>query len=215
MQLWNHAFPGIYIDATEAQSFFHRASRDLNSIASKPIGKSLLELISKRCRGIGTKVVGGQVVVKLGVGTIGGDASWEKTAAAPGDFDVIGRGGSASKVGGAATNFRLAGAGASCPVAYNPSAESQYNQVLGIPTPPYIALGHELIHALHSLSGDMYTDSNGDIDVMHEEARTCGIGPYSGQRISENALRKEHGLTPPRTYYSDPGDCDGLASITR
>jgi hypothetical protein len=37
-----------------------------------------------------------------------------------------------------------------------------------------------------------------------------GVGIYAQNRISENAIRKEWGFTRFRTYYSTPGDCDGL-----
>jgi hypothetical protein len=215
VQLWDHSRPGIYIDATASQSFFHATSRDLNKLASKPIGRDLLSLISKRCQGIGTKVVNGKVVIKLGMGTLGGDESWEQTQASPDDFDKVGIGSTMSRVGGTLSNFKLAGAGSSCEAFYNPNLQHQYDLALGIKTPTFIALGHELIHALHSLSGDMYTDTSGNIVVIREEARTCGLGIYSTQRISENALRKEHGIGPPyRTYYSDPGDTDGLVGIS-
>jgi hypothetical protein len=46
------------------------------------------------------------------------------------------------------------------------------------------------------------------------EARTVGLGIYANTRISENSIRRERKL-PVRTYYSTPGDCDGLTSAVK
>ena len=48
-----------------------------------------------------------------------------------------------------------------------------------------IIIGHELIHSYHILSG-----TNG----KDEEDRTVGLGVYSNDMYTENALRREHGL---------------------
>lgn len=51
--------------------------------------------------------------------------------------------------------------------------------------PAKIIIGHELIHSYHILSG-----TNG----KDEEDRTVGLGVYSNDMYTENALRREHGL---------------------
>ena len=62
---------------------------------------------------------------------------------------------------------------------------------------PYITLGHELIHALHFLTG---TYSG---DVKSEEYVTVGIKGYQAQEFTENKLRMEAGLKPRTKYFSD------------
>jgi hypothetical protein len=63
----------------------------------------------------------------------------------------------------------------------------------GLDSPPFVGLGHELIHALHSLQGENKGGSE-------EEKRTVGIGQYASEVISENALRKDANL-PLRMQY--------------
>ena len=43
-------------------------------------------------------------------------------------------------------------------------------------------------------------------------SRNASRYTYAKTRISENTLRKEHNISL-RTYYSNPGECDGLASL--
>jgi len=58
---------------------------------------------------------------------------------------------------------------------------------------PFVVLAHELIHALHALSGNKK-------DGNDEELWTTGIGVYSDEKLSENAIRKDANL-PLRTVY--------------
>ena len=65
------------------------------------------------------------------------------------------------------------------------------------PRPPYVALAHELIHALHNLNGDAVADTT------TEENRTVGIGSSKfifSEPITENKVRLEHNL-PLRMVY--------------
>jgi hypothetical protein len=203
MALWDHLHPGIEIDDSDA-AFFADASRDLNLLRSKPLGKDLLSLISKRCSGIGTKVTNGRVFIRKSLGTISG--ALKDTAGNPDAFDKIFRDGKAIP----GTPIQIAGKGSSSVASYNPQAEPIYTSAVGIYTPEFIALAHELCHCLHFLSGDLRAHANPGIMRLHEEARTMGVGIYAQNRISENAIRKEWGFTRFRTYYSTPGDCDGL-----
>jgi hypothetical protein len=69
---------------------------------------------------------------------------------------------------------------------------------MGVTTPAFVSLAHELIHAFHLVSGNRYADS---VDgVLREELYATGLGPYADTRISEAAIRKEHGH-PLRTFY--------------
>ena len=63
----------------------------------------------------------------------------------------------------------------------------------GLKSPGYIGLAHELIHASHSLAGDM-------LDGPLEEQRTVGLNAYATQEITENKIRLEANL-PLRTAY--------------
>jgi hypothetical protein len=65
---------------------------------------------------------------------------------------------------------------------------------LGEPADPYIVLAHELIHAMHMLYGIQ-------IDGQDEERWTTGIGIFENNRLSENAFRRQFGLTLRTQYY--------------
>lgn len=208
--LWSHNHPGIFVEGGSA--LFDAASLALTTLRSRAIGKDLVDLISKRC-----VITGRTVTVKRAPGTMTDSAAG--TQAIPGDMGTIMR--SDKVIPG--TSIQLPGKGASSVAAFNPYAAAEYAQMLGIPTPVFIALGHELIHCLHFLSGNIRLDPNKalapderltDEMMLHEEAHTCGLGPYAKTRISENTLRKEHNLSL-RTFYSDPGDCDGLKSLVK
>jgi len=58
-----------------------------------------------------------------------------------------------------------------------------------------------------------YDSGAADGGLLHEEARTVGLGIYAKTRISENAFRRRDGLAE-RTYYSAPGDTANLTGIT-
>ena len=204
--LWSHTHPGIYIEGGDA--FFSATNAALTTLRSRPIGKDLIDLLSKRCG-----IVKAIVTILRAPGTL--TQSAEDTAATPGDLSALQRDKTLP-----GTEIKLPGKGSSSYAAYNPYAAAEYAAMVGIPTPVHIALGHELIHSLHHLSGGLRMDAGTDSVtarfrrlILHEEAHTVGLGPYANTRISENALRKEHNLTL-RTYSDTPGDCDGLASLT-
>jgi hypothetical protein len=199
-QLWDQSHAGIYVDNSRP-GFFASCGRDLNLIRSRTIGKTLLEVISKRARGIGTKA--GKFVCigytdKLGSvaqSSVTGNQE-ERKNAKPGSV------------------VRLPGVGDSSVVLYGDNLEPVYTSAIGIYTPEFVALAHELIHALHVISGDVVKEYDWGTDgAIIEEARTVGLGPYANTRISENSIRKEWNLGR-RTYYHTPGDADGLVATT-
>jgi len=111
------------------------------------------------------------------------------------------------------SDFRRPVKGFSSLTVYSPWHD--YSGIVGQQTPGFVALAHELFHSLHHLSGDTntnarFTDGPDSWD-LHEEARTIGLGIYTGMRMCENALRREVGL-PERTYYANAGDTDFLTS---
>lgn len=225
-------FPGIFID-DNVGGFYGPSVTALMTLAKSKIGFDLLDIISKRSRGIGS---GGKnprpgmwkCVVRRGPGTLIEDRIDMTAAYRARDPDTplkddlsnddVARDNDYSarrKVKGA--NFTLPGGFSSAVAMWEPMAN--YSNLIP-ETPGYIAIGHELIHCMHFMSGDtnMYNNDDewgpGDTYSKHEEARTVGLGIYANTRISENALRREFKLKL-RTYYSDPHDCDGLTSAIR
>jgi uncharacterized Zn-binding protein involved in type VI secretion len=86
-------------------------------------------------------------------------------------------------------------------IVYNPDLQSDaFDQNHNaIPTPPQVALGHELCHAVHNANGERQTgvDPNppaSEPDIKREEAQTIGTGSYEGKKPSENSLRDDVGL---------------------
>jgi len=90
--------------------------------------------------------------------------------------------------------------------------------------PAYIGLAHELIHALHYVQGTVQ-EENYKIDNYYyirkrvlfffhktviktehykaEEFYTVGLSDFKDEKITENAIRKEHQI-PKRTAYTVP-----------
>lgn len=230
--LWNSAYPGIYIDDSvgskggrglgfmEGAAFVSATRRTLTKIASQPVGADLLSLISKRCQGIGTKLKDGRCTIFYGVGTLTegqvdfGNAVMTQTFA--GGTDPVGRNRTRDgiKVSGVVLNgVYKAGIGSSAIVSYNPFGDIDgvvlggrtLLSIIGVTTPAYVALAHELVHAFHTLSGDRNPDRPAGKAPL-EEARTVGAGKYADNRLCENAIRRENSL-PLRQWYSQPGDC--------
>ena len=202
--LWDQGQGGIYID-TGPSGFFAACSGDLNTLRSRPIGKDLVDLLIKRAKGIGTKV--GKAVAITYTSDLGSTAQNSLN-------NNVGATNEVRRNEAPGSNFRLPAKGDSSLVRYGNDLGQVYTNAIGVPTPAYIALGHELIHALHVISGDVVKEYSWKTDgAIIEEARTVGLGPYASKRITENALRKEWGLAQ-RTYYGSPGDCDNLPGVT-
>jgi len=231
--LANPKFEGIYIESDtsdagkslgtiEGGAFLSATRRALDKIASKPIGFDLLTQISKKAKGIGIKNAGNGVTIQYGPGTL-----------SPGRIDVQGSLGITAEnpltgagdrtntpvqvkvASGAVVDLPVnkAGAGTSSVITYNPfidvgqayvnvGARITLKASTGCEYPAFIALAHELCHAWHDISG------NAKAYPQPEEAYTVGAGKFANTRISENAIRKEHGILPLRSFYVNPGDCD-------
>lgn len=227
-------YPGIFIggDALDdedgfetkplslmEQALFMSATRQcLGMIRSKPVGKDLLRLISQRCQGIGSRGGALTCTIYMSGGTLVGSrktwAKYQKGAIGGTHAPETGQPGSLRTMRGVRARqggyqMSIAGVGRSATVGYNPFVN--YNlilqPILGVPTPPFIALAHELVHCLHTLSGDVVPDEDEDRADLLEEARTVGAGRFENTRISENAIRREHAI-PPRDFYMEPGDCN-------
>jgi len=216
------------LGGAEAGAFTSATGACLGRIAAKPVGSDLLTLISKRCGGIGSRGAKLTCRIMFGQGTLTNrhgnltqgryiDSAIGKTFAGP-DLNfsqpedlILAQMATNCRRTGKVSGHDMAMAGQALPafVSFNPfityDVFSQAN--LGVPTPAFVALAHELVHALHTLSGDRIKNDNDDKETMIEEARTVGAGKYANTRISENAIRRENNV-PLRLFYSDPGDCD-------
>jgi hypothetical protein len=65
---------------------------------------------------------------------------------------------------------------------------------------PFIILGHELIHALHTLTNSTNYGYDSKTNIAIEEARTVGLGPWKDDALTENGLRAEWKVRPRTTF---------------
>jgi hypothetical protein len=209
--LWCHDHPGLFV-ANKDNTFFTRVCDDLRTLNSTNVGQRLLTSISHRWKGVGQKQVR-NILEEDTIWVRIEDAGSEHGTEAQDAYKPTGV---RSRPQGK-RNFGLKGRGTGVTVQYctGPGWLEKYTTYLGVKTPPFVALAHELIHALHSLSGDnrgLYatSDTSVDADWKHEEARTVGLGIYRDNPMSENALRDELRLPRRETYNKDP--FDGMTS---
>lgn len=255
MQPWSAEFPGIFIDARaldertglaarlgsrESRAFVAATRQALARIAGGPVGRDLLTLISKRCRGIGSGRIPKTCRILFGKGTVHdrhGRVSPDRYVRTAGQrtgatADVDYRQPQDAVTLMLQSQYRVtrlagerplpkAGPGLPALVSFDPFISYDVpipfiNYDVLRPTdiggrfPAFVVLAHELVHALHTLSGDWIKHDDPRKQALIEEARTVGAGKYANTRISENAIRREHGL-PLRTFYDEPGDCDAAA----
>lgn len=101
---------------------------------------------------------------------------------------------------GAKPKFR-GGPGSSALVLFNPDIGAGPDG----DRPNWVALGHELIHAFHYVTGTcarpLTGSTNADSGLSEEEMQTIGTGGYDGAVPSENWLRESAG-SGKRTKYS-------------
>lgn len=98
-------------------------------------------------------------------------------------------------------NSAVAGPGAHTGVRWSPTSV-QFTDTNGVVQnrPPYIAMGHELIHALHNQRGDQPGHEIGTYSRVLYEYCCVGLGPWAGGLHTENALRNDAAL-PARLCY--------------
>jgi hypothetical protein len=70
----------------------------------------------------------------------------------------------------------------------------------GVARPPYIGLGHELIHALHNQRGEQPGNENGTTTTVLYEYLCVGLGPFAALPNTENALRAAVGIALRPSY---------------
>jgi hypothetical protein len=150
----------------------------LNRIASKPVGKSLLDQIA----GLGGKKKFGYTVAIM----------------RPAGLAIVDKNdGQGPQWSGGSLAKRMNeldacnGTGTISALTWNANSMS----TPGGARPPYIGLAHELVHCLYALKGEGY------IATMDEENRTVGLGDLADDRdCTENKVRTEHNI-PVRTSY--------------
>jgi len=176
-------YDGIIIrqrSANESGMFPTLVTEALAIIDSKPVGKKLLS----------------QIVALKGRAKFG----YTVCIMRPANLSLIDTGdGTGPQWSGGSLAVRVSEANASDPTVGTPTAVTWNANVISTPDgsrPSFIALAHELIHALYNLKGEAFADT------PMEEYCTVGLPPVANKReITENKIRKEHNL-PRRDAYS-------------
>ncbi len=190
----------------------------LDQIASKPVGKKLLDDIALNASGTKHVVIEyGRMSTAAPLAVIT-NASRRMVQSLPSDTerlnpnemvrnpDLVGR-----MVDNDGIKTFVPAAGTGAVVTFNHEDHGLDGR------PSFVALAHELVHAFHYLSGSCYRAADGGLQdggntgLMEEEMRTVGCEKYAGESPSENAIRKEHGVPLRKTY----NDKISFAQVTR
>jgi hypothetical protein len=177
LQVAETGFAGIEVhwDPEVDPTFLSTVREQLGRLASKPVGAALLDGFADAGAGVDASAGSTRSSLKVAIQRIGAGT-------------VIDADGPAF-AGHAGNRTEVSDAGG-VTVRYNPNV---WETADGI-RPPFIGLGHELIHAQRALDGL----ATGDHAV--EEAQVVGFREYDGLPFTENAIRAEHGLALRRTY---------------
>lgn len=231
--IWNSAYPRIFIardtfrgNAWVPDDFVGDTTTFLGNLLTRPIGKKLLEDISKACVAKDHKVI-----IEYGVTAMCAPAEETSNEYRQG-LQPIMKGLNEVNQNALASNKKLQisiipevptaetlvvdstgqktrklnyvnGTGLNAVVIFNHLA------ALG-ERPGYIGLAHELVHAYHQVDGNCYRGLEGGFmalnavnsGIKEEEMRTVGFGAYANELPSENAIRVEHGLPTRASYVS-------------
>ena len=201
-------FPGFAVEYNSSKNPFFKAImiENLTLLKSKRLGRQLLRAIAKakpKSRGdfpAGVNVVCRPYMMRYVQSGQKLDVMYDEAGAevllglkpsAAAHHNVTDclfhkRGSSLNK---AVDNSQTAKGGTVC---YMDFSNAQVMESNGAMCWPHIVLAHELIHSLHCLTGT-HADSD-------EEIKTTGIGKYADEPMSENAFRKEFGLSLRESY---------------
>ncbi|NIG12913.1 hypothetical protein F3J37_01665 [Pantoea sp. Al-1710] len=190
--------PSIEI-VSEYEEDTNKTEAALTKIKSKPVGRQLLKEISdlsKNGRSISVNVSETfrsqsiPILTKSQLKKYGIEESYST------ESNIKAQQISAKK------GFMRKGEGVSSIVDFDPSYfvkvtlsghhQSEINEELAFTT-----LAHELIHSYRFLKGTSFNTSGGveSLETKREERRVIGTGEFANAKISENAIRREHGLT--------------------
>jgi hypothetical protein len=185
----------IKTKSTDSKSFPKQTERALDKIASKPTGSMLLNSIAES-------------------GGANGGASSKlfdyKVAISPADSNKTVRKGplpnTRKYVGQSVTrpsnsvDASTLGKGSPSSIRWNPKQTKTDD---GKPE-PFIVLAHELVHSSRNLYGKSkltFASVNEDeTPKAVDEKQVVGLPPYEHFPITENAIRKEHGIKPRKQY---------------
>jgi hypothetical protein len=176
----------VKVVTKEHPFFFPLVQEALLKIYGKPTGRKLIDDI--QARGSASPTLGYKVAILV--------PSQIRAAAAGSapDFTPGSKAVRANEINAVWLDRRPRGAGTSTAIFWNPN-------VITTPDgsrPAFIGLAHELIHARRNLLGVAAKD------WAAEEERTVGLN-FTGDDVTENAIRAEHGL-PARVSYGDIHD---------
>jgi hypothetical protein len=200
-------YGGIYIVEDSAQPFFSAIVREaLGELYNKPTGKALLDAIDNTAPADnrGYKVLIQRVEISYKMVVHDGEPRGYKATPSGGRSFASGAQQRLGVTSAAASN----GQGVSTIVGWCQNQIS-YTSKVGASAgkshyvPPPVTIGHELIHALHALTGTLKSGTLVNIggkDVSAEEAQTVGLGAHSSDALTENRLRQEFNL-PARLSY--------------
>jgi hypothetical protein len=187
------AWPGIKLQYEGSSNPYFEviAKEALSLIAAKPVGAQLLSGIGQTAPQVNDGLPAGcNVLIMPTTERKFYDQSVRQFATDARHMVPSGLSGSCnaalSPVAGGKTN-----AGSACKLYFNNTIRVTSR---GEATYPFIALAHELIHSLHCLTGTR-------MDGKAEELKTVGLDPYSGEAITENNIRAEHGIALRTQYY--------------
>ncbi len=211
-------FPGFAVqyDPSKSPFFISMVLEDLRHIASKPIGKKLLTDIAaarpraraasktsneearaiKFSKGINVVMVPTtmsytQSGYKMGFTGVGMEKALQPSTQKAHNIDgcpYYPAGGSCAEAG----DIIAAGNGTGS-VSIMKYTNAQIMTSKGEATYSFIVLAHELIHSLHHVTGTRRDNE--------EELWTTGIGKYSNEAMTENAIRAAFGLKLREAYY--------------
>ncbi len=178
----------IRTKATDSKAFIGLVNAALDKINSKPVGKSLLDSIANE---VG-KVKFGYTVCIMPKNSV------KKTFGPLIKWRVYEKG---AVTKAASDQDASDGTGAVSSIKWDPKTPQTPDGA----RPPFIALAHELIHALHNLEGNSILSG---VDFKKkDEMRVTGLQGYEQEPISENRIRYEHGVAYRCSYH---GICDAL-----
>ena len=195
-------YSGIYVDYEETTDPYFKLNviECLNTIHRYPVGRLLLKKISESNPHVSREYkvlitapykrefiqAGYKIMFGSMVPTNSSDPNWGAMQT---------RGGTGSGNEPVDHNAAENGSGSAAEVIFNTTIRVTST---GETVYPFLALAHEMIHALHCLNGERIPKTGST--ELHEEYFTVGIKGYEGEPITENKIRKEHKI-PKRENY--------------
>lgn len=220
-RIWSGDFPPIFISTdviTETKevhpTWSGRVEKILRDLKLDPCGRQLLELLSAACKQKSQKVViafgkNQCAPVNLNILFNNEQRLRPKLSEWMSNPNIVQQG--IDKSGDRPKFF--GGSGSSALVLFDPDMPAGPDGE----RPNWIALGHELIHAYHYVTGTcarpLTGSTNADSGLSEEEMQTIGTGGYDGHIPSENWLR-ESAKFPKRTKYSGYDFCHTRCTLT-